>query len=100
MVLETLRRVGVLTETLTLAVVVMVIHATEPLAGTLDAEMVLGIDCQLTLSCAGLQQRLRHGDRSRDTIIRLLLNSGFFPLIDIGEIHGIQDLGMQGHREP
>ena len=51
MVFETLGGIAVLTETLAFAVVVIVINATEPIAGTLDTEMVVGVYRQLTRTC-------------------------------------------------
>ena len=61
-VFETLRRVAVLTETLAFAVVVMVIHASEPFVGAFDAEMVIGVHRQFATARRGLQQGLRHDD--------------------------------------
>ena len=54
MVLETLCGVAVLAETLTLTIVIVVIDTAEPLAGTLDTEMVLRLYSQLALPGLGL----------------------------------------------
>ena len=54
MVFETLSRIGILTETLAFGVVIVVIHAAEPLTRALDAEVVLRIHRQLTLTGRGL----------------------------------------------
>ena len=99
MVLERLRRVIVLTETFACRLVIVVIHAAEPITRALDAEMVLGIHGQLTLSGAGLQQRLRHRDSRRDVVVYLLLDSSLLPLLNIGQIGLIRFLRRQRHRD-
>ena len=98
MILERLRGIVVLTETFASRLIVVVIHAAEPIACALDAEMVLGFHGQLTLSGAGLEQRLRHRDGGRDVVISLLLNSSLFPFLDVGQIGLILLLCRQRHR--
>ena len=97
-VLERLRRIVILTETLPCRLVIVVIHAAEPITRALDAEMVFGIHGQLTLSGSGLQQRLRHRDSRRDVVVYLLLDSSLLPLLNIGQIGLILVLRRQRHR--
>ena len=86
MVIKGLCRISVLTETLALRIIVIIIDRTHPVIIAFNAEMVIGINRQFTLSGTGLQQGLRHDDRSRNTIGSLVLDSGIFPLFDIIEI--------------
>ena len=92
MIFEGLRRVTVLAETLSFAVIVIIIHPTEPIFITLDTKVVSRVDRQFALSCGGLKQRLRHNNRSRNTIIRLIGYCRLFPYLDIREISRILPL--------
>ena len=85
-IFETLGCIAVLAETLAFAVVVVVIDSPEPFAGAFDAEMIIGIHCQFTRTCGGLQQRLRHDDRCRYAVVGLVLESRSFPLLDVGQV--------------
>ena len=98
-VFETLRRVAVLTKTLAFAVVVMVIHPSEPFVGAFDAEMVIGVHRQFATARRGLQQGLRHDDRSRNAVLRLVLERSSFPLLDIRQIIRVQFLCRHAQRE-
>ena len=83
MVLITLRCIGIHTEALTFAVIVVVIHAAEPLVRTLDTEVVTRVESQFALSGTGLQQALRHRDSGRNAVLLLLLHCHRFPLLYI-----------------
>ena len=91
-VFERLGRISVLTETFSFAVIIIVIDASEPIAGTLDTEVIACVTGQFTLSSSGLEERLRHNDGSRYAVILLISYRGFFPYLDIREISRILPL--------
>ena len=98
MVFETLRGVFILSETITFSLVIVIIDTSKPIARTLDTEMIVRIFRQLTLPGTRLQQRLRHDDRRRNTVIGLILNGYTLPLGDIVEINLVLFLGAHIQR--
>ena len=98
MVLITLTRTVVCSETLLLLVIVMPDGASLP-SVALDAEMVVAAAGQITFSSPTLKQSLRESDAGRYAVIGHLLDSNILILVDIFLILGAPpDLGRGSKR--
>ena len=70
-------------EALAALIVIMISTTTIPVAMTLDAEMVISLPCQFTLTSPTLEESLSQGDRSWDMVTQHLFDGDVLILVDI-----------------
>ena len=88
-VIERLLGIVVDAETVVFLIIIFEVCFSRPLGGTFDTEVVFGIDSQFAGAGSRLKECLRHGDRSRNTVVLLISHYNITPLGDILQIQWI-----------